>query len=109
MTKPVSTAYEPQSMEPAITEQWLNSDAFKPNDAAESYSITLPPPNVTGSLHMGHAFSGTIQDILIRWQRMLGKSVLWQLGLDHAGIATQMVVERQLDAQGVHRRDLGRE
>jgi len=109
MTKPVSTAYEPQSMEPAITQQWLNSDAFKPNDAAESYSITLPPPNVTGSLHMGHAFSGTIQDILIRWQRMLGKSVLWQLGLDHAGIATQMVVERQLDAQGVHRRDLGRE
>ncbi|MDX8397274.1 MAG: valine--tRNA ligase [Mariprofundaceae bacterium] len=106
----LETSYNPQAMEPAITDQWLNSDAFKPRvDAEESYSITLPPPNVTGSLHMGHAFSGTIQDILVRWQRMQGKSVLWQLGLDHAGIATQMVVERQLDAKGIHRRDLGRE
>jgi len=105
-----STAYNPQAMEPKITDQWLNSDAFKPNPNGQGqYSITLPPPNVTGSLHMGHAFSGTIQDILIRWQRMQGKEVLWQLGLDHAGIATQMVVERQLDAQGVHRRDFGRE
>ncbi|MDQ6977830.1 MAG: class I tRNA ligase family protein, partial [Ghiorsea sp.] len=104
------TAYNPQAMEPTTTEQWLNSDAFKPNPkGVGTYSITLPPPNVTGSLHMGHAFSGTIQDILIRWQRMMGKEVLWQLGLDHAGIATQMVVERQLDAKGVHRRDLGRE
>ncbi|MDT8376461.1 MAG: valine--tRNA ligase [Mariprofundaceae bacterium] len=102
--------YDPQSFEPAISDQWVNSDAFRPGlDADEHYSITLPPPNVTGSLHMGHAFSDTIQDILIRWQRMQGKSVLWQLGLDHAGIATQMVVERQLDAQGAHRRDLGRE
>jgi len=106
----LETSYNPQAMEPEITKQWLNSDAFKPRqDTDEAYSITLPPPNVTGSLHMGHAFSGTIQDILIRWQRMMGKSVLWQLGLDHAGIATQMVVERQLDAQGIHRRDLGRE
>jgi len=106
----LDTNYNPQAMEPEKNEQWLNSDAFKPKEGAkESYSITLPPPNVTGSLHMGHAFSGTIQDILIRWQRMKGKSVLWQLGLDHAGIATQMVVERQLDAKGVHRRDLGRE
>ena len=105
----LETSYNPQAMEPEITKQWLNSDAFKPRqDSDEAYSITLPPPNVTGSLHMGHAFSGTIQDILVRWQRMMGKSVLWQLGLDHAGIATQMVVERQLDAQGIHRRDLGR-
>ncbi|MDQ6994551.1 MAG: class I tRNA ligase family protein, partial [Mariprofundaceae bacterium] len=102
--------YNPQEMEPAITQQWLDSDAFKPRKGAkEQYSITLPPPNVTGSLHMGHAFSGTIQDMLVRWQRMQGKEVLWQLGLDHAGIATQMVVERQLDAQGIHRRDLGRD
>ncbi len=108
-TEPAKT-YDPQSFEPAISDQWINSDAFKPKlDADEHYSITLPPPNVTGSLHMGHAFSDTIQDILIRWQRMQGKSVLWQLGLDHAGIATQMVVERQLDAQGSHRRELGRE
>jgi len=106
----LEATYNPQAMEPKITDQWLNSDAFKPNpDGNGNYSITLPPPNVTGSLHMGHAFSGTIQDILVRWQRMQGKSVLWQLGLDHAGIATQMVVERQLDAQGIHRRDLGRE
>jgi len=106
----LETTYNPQVMEPERNEQWLNSDAFKPRKgASEQYSITLPPPNVTGSLHMGHAFSGTIQDILIRWQRMKGKEVLWQLGLDHAGIATQMVVERQLDAQGVHRRDLGRD
>jgi len=103
-------SYDPQVVEPAVSDQWLNSDAFKPKlDAKEHYSITLPPPNVTGSLHMGHAFSDTIQDMLIRWQRMQGKSVLWQLGLDHAGIATQMVVERQLDAEGVHRRDLGRD
>ncbi|MDX8403785.1 MAG: valine--tRNA ligase [Mariprofundaceae bacterium] len=102
--------YDPQTAEPAVSDQWLNSDAFKPKlDSDEHYSITLPPPNVTGSLHMGHAFSDTIQDILIRWQRMQGKSVLWQLGLDHAGIATQMVVERQLDAEGEHRRDLGRD
>ncbi|MDQ6977822.1 MAG: class I tRNA ligase family protein, partial [Ghiorsea sp.] len=108
--KQTPTAYNPQAMEPTTTKQWLNSDAFKPNPkGVGTYSITLPPPNVTGSLHMGHAFSGTIQDILIRWQRMMGKEVLWQLGLDHAGIATQMVVERQLDAKGVHRRDLGRE
>jgi len=110
MTKSEVVAYNPQAMEPKTTEQWLNSDAFKPNPkGVGTYSITLPPPNVTGSLHMGHAFSGTIQDILIRWQRMMGKEVLWQLGLDHAGIATQMVVERQLDAKGIHRRDLGRE
>jgi valyl-tRNA synthetase len=108
-TEPAKT-YDPQSFEPAISDQWINSDAFKPGlDADGHYSITLPPPNVTGSLHMGHAFSDTIQDILVRWQRMQGKSVLWQLGLDHAGIATQMVVERQLDAQGAHRRELGRE
>jgi len=110
MSKSEIVAYNPQAMEPKTTEQWLNSDAFKPNPkGVGTYSITLPPPNVTGSLHMGHAFSGTIQDILIRWQRMQGKEVLWQLGLDHAGIATQMVVERQLDAKGIHRRDLGRE
>jgi len=102
--------YDPSEIEQTVSAQWLASDAFKPRvDGHGAYSITLPPPNVTGSLHMGHAFSDTIQDILIRWQRMQGKSVLWQLGLDHAGIATQMVVERQLDAKGIHRRDLGRD
>src|SRR5260370_29054693 len=69
----------------------------------------IPPPNVTGTLHMGHAFQHTLMDVLIRYQRMCGRDVLWQPGTDHAGIATQMVVERQLNAQGVKRTDLGRE
>src|SRR5690606_29861118 len=77
---------------------------------AESFCIVIPPPNVTGSLHMGHALNNTLQDVLIRFERMRGKDVLWQPGLDHAGIATQMIVERQLEAEGnIRRRDLGRE
>jgi len=103
-------AYDPQAVEPMINESWLQSDAFRPAAVAdEAYCIVIPPPNVTGSLHMGHAFTFTIQDMLIRWQRMQGKSVLWQPGTDHAGIATQMVVERLLDKEGLHRRDMGRE
>jgi len=105
----LAKTYDPSAVEPAINEQWLNSDAFRPTPAEENYCIVIPPPNVTGSLHMGHAFTFTIQDMLIRWQRLQGKSVLWQPGTDHAGIATQMVVERLLDQEGVHRRDLGRE
>ncbi len=108
----LAKTYEPQAVEPAINEQWLNSEAFQPNTNAagdDAYCIVIPPPNVTGSLHMGHAFTFTIQDTLIRWQRLKGKPALWQPGTDHAGIATQMVVERLLDKEGVHRRDLGRE
>ena len=75
----------------------------------EAYSIFLPPPNVTGSLHMGHGFNNAIMDTLTRYHRMLGENTLWQPGTDHAGIATQMVVERQLNAQGIKRHDLGRE
>lgn len=105
----LAKSYEPQVMEPVVNAQWLASDAFAPKPAEESYCIVIPPPNVTGSLHMGHAFTFTIQDMLIRWQRMQGKSVLWQPGTDHAGIATQMVVERLLDKEGKHRRDMGRE
>lgn len=102
--------YDPQTVEPAINASWLESDAFRPAKVAdEAYCIVIPPPNVTGSLHMGHAFTFSIQDLLIRWQRMQGKSVLWQPGTDHAGIATQMVVERLLDSEGKHRRDMGRE
>ncbi|PJA34893.1 MAG: valine--tRNA ligase [Zetaproteobacteria bacterium CG_4_9_14_3_um_filter_53_7] len=106
--------YDPQAVEPAVNEQWLRSDAFRPKATSgdksdDAYCIVIPPPNVTGSLHMGHAFTFTIQDMLIRWQRMKGKSVLWQPGTDHAGIATQMVVERLLDKEGLHRRDMGRE
>ena len=92
-----------------IYSDWEKSDSFKSKKNTESYSIMMPPPNVTGSLHMGHALTFTIQDILIRYHRMQGKEVLWQAGTDHAGIATQMVVERKLSEQGIERRTLGRE
>ncbi|MEZ5983077.1 MAG: valine--tRNA ligase [Parvularculaceae bacterium] len=98
--------------ETSLYEEWENSGAFKPSNkpGAEAYTIVIPPPNVTGSLHMGHALNDTLQDILIRFERMRGKSVLWQPGTDHAGIATQMVVERQLmERQEPSRRDMGRE
>ncbi len=95
--------------EKKIYSDWEKSDSFKSKKNTESYSIMMPPPNVTGSLHMGHALTFTIQDILIRYHRMQGKEVLWQAGTDHAGIATQMVVERKLAEQGIDRRTLGRE
>ena len=91
-----------------IYSDWEKSNSFKSKKNTESYSIMMPPPNVTGSLHMGHALTFTIQDILIRYHRMQGKEVLWQAGTDHAGIATQMVVERKLAEQGIDRRTLGR-
>ena len=89
--------------------QWEQSNCFKPQKGGEPYSIMMPPPNVTGSLHMGHALTFTIQDILIRYHRMKGMEVLWQAGTDHAGIATQMVVERKLSELNLDRRSLGRE
>lgn len=98
--------------ETRLYEAWEKSGAFKPSgdDGADAFSIVIPPPNVTGSLHMGHALNNTLQDILVRFERMRGKSVLWQPGTDHAGIATQMVVERQLmENQEPSRRDMGRE
>ncbi|WP_411819907.1 valine--tRNA ligase [Hyphococcus formosus] len=98
--------------EARLYEEWEKSGAFKPSgkEGADAYSIVIPPPNVTGSLHMGHALNNTLQDILVRFERMRGKSVLWQPGTDHAGIATQMVVERQLmENQEPSRRDMGRE
>jgi len=104
--------FEPQAAEPRIYAQWEESGLFAPrtDGAAEAYSIVIPPPNVTGSLHIGHALNNTLQDILARYHRMKGKAVLWLPGTDHAGIATQMVVERQLAAAGnVGRRDMGRD
>ena len=103
--------YGPQAAEDAIREQWKANDSFacQPSSAKPPYSIVIPPPNVTGSLHMGHALNFTIQDILTRFNRMRGKDALWQPGTDHAGIATQMVVERQMAAQGKTRHDFGRE
>ena len=94
--------------EKIIYSNWEKSNCFKSVKKKESYSIMMPPPNVTGSLHMGHALTFTIQDILIRYHRMQGKEVLWQAGTDHAGIATQMVVERNLSKEGIDRQSLGR-
>ncbi len=105
--------YNAAQSEPKIAKRWEEAGAFKAGagskPGAETYSIAIPPPNVTGSLHMGHALNNTLQDILIRFERMRGKNVLWQPGMDHAGIATQMVVERQLMERQQHRRELGRE
>ena len=101
--------YQPQSIEQSWYQQWEDAGYFKPSGEGDSYCIMIPPPNVTGSLHMGHGFQEAIMDALIRHQRMKGKNTLWQVGTDHAGIATQMVVERLLDAQGISRHDLGRE
>ncbi len=106
--------YEPGAVEDRIYQAWLDADAFKAGAGArrgaETFTIVIPPPNVTGSLHIGHALNNTIQDILVRYNRMRGKDVLWQPGTDHAGIATQMIVERQLmERQEPGRREMGRE
>jgi len=101
--------YEPGSIESYWSKTWEEKGYFKPSGKGDPYCIVLPPPNVTGSLHMGHAFQDTLMDLLVRYQRMCGKNVLWQPGTDHAGIATQMVVERQLEAEGLNRAELGRE
>ena len=105
--------YDAKSVEPKIAKTWEEADAFKAGagapEGAEPFTIVIPPPNVTGSLHMGHALNNTLQDILVRFERMRGKNVLWQPGMDHAGIATQMVVERKLMEKQIHRRDLTRE
>ena len=98
-----------KKLEHSIYKNWEESGCFKPVKNSDSYCIMMPPPNVTGSLHMGHALTFTIQDILIRYNRMKGKEVLWQAGTDHAGIATQMVVERELQRKNIDRKDLGRE
>lgn len=101
--------FSPQNIEQARYKHWEDKGYFKANGHGDPYCILLPPPNVTGNLHMGHAFQHTIMDALIRYNRMKGKNTLWQCGTDHAGIATQMVVERQLNAQGKTRHDLGRD
>ena len=103
--------YRPQSFEKTLYTLWETSGAFacgqKPN--AQPYCIVIPPPNVTGTLHMGHALNNTLQDVLVRFERMRGRDVLWQPGTDHAGIATQALVERQLQKKHISRKDLGRE
>jgi len=101
--------YQPQDIETNWYQYWEEKGFFAPQGGDESYSIMIPPPNVTGSLHMGHGFQEAIMDGLIRYHRMKGFNTLWQVGTDHAGIATQMVVERLLDAEGLSRHDLGRD
>ncbi|MEM1111160.1 MAG: valine--tRNA ligase [Pseudomonadota bacterium] len=101
--------FQPAAIETHWYEQWERQGYFAPQGGDNAYCIMIPPPNVTGSLHMGHGFQQTIMDALIRYHRMAGHNTLWQVGTDHAGIATQMVVERKLDAEGVSRQELGRE
>src|SRR3954447_10217637 len=106
------TRYDPGQAEPRIAAQWARSGLTHPEPvgtADENYSIAIPPPNVTGALHMGHALNNTMQDALIRLHRMRGQRVKWILGTDHAGIATQTQVERALRAEGTSREALGRE
>src|SRR6202165_986695 len=103
--------YQPAAMEARRYALWERSGAFAadPDSHKPPYAIMMPPPNVTGSLHMGHALTFTLQDVLVRYQRMRGRDVLWQPGTDHAGIATEIVVERQLAEQKIMRQQLGRD
>src|SRR4051794_15303941 len=107
-----TTRYDPREVETRVLARWLEGGYFHPEATGtpeENYSIAIPPPNVTGALHMGHALNGSIQDALIRLNRMRGRNALWILGTDHAGIATQAVVEKELRAEGIDRQELGRE
>src|ERR1051326_963442 len=108
---PLDKTFAAAEREPAIYQGWERAGAFAcdPNSNAAPFTIMIPPPNVTGSLHMGHALTFTVQDALVRYRRMTGRDTLWQPGTDHAGIATQMVVERLLAEEGIDRRALGRE
>lgn len=101
--------FQPADVETRWYQEWESRGYFAPQGGEQAYSIMIPPPNVTGSLHMGHGFQEAIMDALIRYHRMSGYNTLWQVGTDHAGIATQMVVERQLEAEGVSRHDIGRD
>ena len=101
--------YQPKDIEQRIYDRWEAQGYFAPGGDGKPYCIMIPPPNVTGTLHMGHAFQDTIMDALTRYHRMKGDRALWQPGMDHAGIATQMVVERLLNAEGKNKHDLGRE
>ena len=102
-------SYEPSQIEQHWYKYWEEGGYFAPRSGKQTYSMVLPPPNVTGSLHMGHGFQHTLMDVLVRWRRMCGDEVLWQCGTDHAGIATQILVERTLEAEGTSRLEIGRE
>jgi valyl-tRNA synthetase len=108
-TADLEKTFEPRKVEDRVAQLWDRHDLFRPSGTGAPYCIMLPPPNVTGTLHMGHAFQDTLMDALVRYQRMRGRRVLWQPGIDHAGIATQMVVEREIAREGLDRQGLGRE
>ena len=103
--------YEPQRFEPHWAQWWIESGLYKAEikPGKPVFSLVIPPPNVTGSLHIGHMLDHTVMDVAVRWHRMLGDTTLWLPGMDHAGIATQMVVERKLAEEGLNRQQLGRE
>src|SRR5579862_7365004 len=108
----MDTRYQPSEVEPRIAQEWLDSGINHPapeGQPSENYSIVIPPPNITGVLHMGHALNNAVQDTLVRRARQLGKRAKWVLGTDHAGIATQTVVEKELVSLGSSREELGRE
>ncbi len=110
----LSKTYDPKQVEPRISELWEEGDYFhaEPDDRPpeERFCVVIPPPNVTGALHLGHALNGTLQDILVRWHRMMGHNTLWMPGTDHAGIATQAVVEKRIkEEENLTRHDIGRE
>ena len=105
----MDSSFDPHSIEESLYREWEDAGHFAPHGNGPAYCIAIPPPNVTGSLHMGHAFQHTLMDALIRYHRMKGDRTLWQMGTDHAGISTQMLVDRQLNAQGSSRLDIGRE
>ena len=109
--KEIPKAYNPKLVEEEIYQKWLDAGIFHGHldSDKKSYSIVIPPPNVTDVLHLGHALNNTLQDILIRWKRMQGREVEWLPGIDHAGIATQVVVEKSLAREGRSRHDIGRE
>ena len=112
MHKELPKVYDPREVESSIYKMWMDNDCFRadPNPDKKPFSIVMPPPNVTGQLHMGHAMDCTLQDILIRYKRMQGYEALWLPGSDHAGIATQIKVEEELrKSEGLTRHDLGRE
>src|SRR5258708_28074251 len=111
MREELSKRYEPREFEQRLYEFWEKGEYFTPEVDRErpKFSIVIPPPNVTGRLHIGHALVNTLQDIVVRWKRMSGFNTLWLPGTDHAGIATQMVVDRELANQGISCFDLGRE
>jgi hypothetical protein len=108
---PLEKVYEPQRFEPHWAQWWIEAGVFRAqaNAPGRVFSLAIPPPNVTGSLHIGHLLEHIEIDVTIRWRRMRGDNTLWLPGADHAGIATQMLVERQLKAEGLDRREIGRE